>query len=53
MFTGVLAVGDDETEVKVKALEQSISEVMPLDHPEVTDWFITDHKLYPVDIFRK
>lgn len=35
MFTGVLAAGHAEAELKVKTLEQLLSEVMSLDHPEV------------------
>lgn len=34
MFTSVAAVGNAETKVKVKVLEQASLEVMPLDHAE-------------------
>lgn len=37
MLAGVLAARDAEAEFEVKALEQLISEVMPLDHAEVVD----------------
>lgn len=35
VFTGVLAAGHAEAELKVKTLEQLLSEIMSLDHPEV------------------
>lgn len=35
MFTRVLAARHAEAKLKVKTLEQPLSEVMPLDHPEV------------------
>lgn len=35
MLTRVLAARHAEAELKVKALEQPLSEVMPLDHSEV------------------
>lgn len=37
MLAGVLAAGDTETKLKVKALQQSSSEVVPLNHAEVVD----------------
>lgn len=35
VLTGVTAVWDTETKIKVKALQQVITEVVPLDHTEV------------------
>lgn len=37
MFAGVPAVGDAESKVEVKALEQVSLEVMSLDHPEAVN----------------
>ena len=35
MFASVLATGHTEAKLKVKAFEQLLSEVVPLNHPEV------------------
>ena len=45
MFTGVLAAGHAEAELKVKTLEQPLSEIMSLDHPEVFYWHVSDREL--------
>lgn len=45
MFTGVLAAGHAEAELKVKALEQLLSEVVPLDHPEVVYRHVANSEL--------
>lgn len=37
MLTGVLAAGNAEAKLKVEALQQLFTEIMPLDHPEVID----------------
>lgn len=37
MLTGVLAAGDAEAKLKVEALQQLFTEIMPLNHPEVID----------------
>lgn len=41
MLTGVLATRDTEAELEVKALQQLIAEVMPLDHAEIIDGNVT------------
>lgn len=46
MLTRVLAAGHAEAELKVKALEQPLSEVMSLDHPEVFDRQVSDRELH-------
>lgn len=35
VLTSVAAVWDTEAKVKVKALQQMITEIVPLDHPEI------------------
>lgn len=48
MLAGVSAVWDAETKVKVEALEQAIAEVVPLDHPEMSQGSIPHGKFHPV-----
>lgn len=45
MLAGVLTAGDAEAELKVEALQQLISEVMPLNHAEVIDRNVTHCEL--------
>lgn len=45
MFAGVLAARHAEAKFKVKTLEQFVSEIMSLDHPEVFYWRVSDHEL--------
>lgn len=47
MLTGVPAAGDAEAEIKVKVLQQTVSEVMPLDHAEVGDGLVSHGELHP------
>lgn len=47
MLTRVLTAGDAEPKLKVEALEQLLTEVMPLDHAEVIDGLLPDRELYP------
>ena len=46
MFTCVAAVGDAETEVEVKVLEETSLEVMSLDHTETVDGPVADRELH-------
>lgn len=45
MFARVLASGHAEAKLKVKTLQQSLSEVVPFDHPEVFNWQVSDCEL--------
>lgn len=45
MFTGVLAAGHAEAELEVKTLEQLLSEIVPLNHPEILYRPISDCEL--------
>lgn len=47
MLTGVSAVWDTEAEVKVKALQQVIAEVVPLDHTKVVQRPVPDSEFHP------
>ena len=47
MLNSVSAVRNAEAKLKVKALEDTVSEEMLLNHPELAHWFVTDHKLNP------
>lgn len=47
MLAGVLAARDAEAKVEVKAFEQLVAEVVPLDHPEVVDRFVSHCELHP------
>ena len=47
MLAGVPAVGDTEPEVKIKRLEQPVSEVVSLYHSEVVDRFVSHCELNP------
>lgn len=47
MLAGVAAVWDTEAEVKIKALEQVIAEIMPLDHAEVVQRPVPDCEFHP------
>lgn len=47
MLTRVLTAGYAEPKLKVEALEQLLTEVMPLDHAEVIDGLLPDRELYP------
>lgn len=46
VFTRVATVGNAETEVKVKALEQASLEVMPLDHAEAVYGSVAHRELH-------
>ncbi len=46
VFTGVLAAGHAEAELKVKTLEQLLSEIMSLDHPEVFYRHVSHRELH-------
>lgn len=46
MFHCVLAMWHHKAKLKVKALKQTVTEVMPLDHAELTHWFLTNGKLH-------
>lgn len=46
----VLAAGHAEAELKVKALEQLITEVVSLNHAEVVDGGVAHCKLHPAAI---
>lgn len=45
VFTGVLATGHAEAKLKVKTLEQLLSKIMSLDHPEVFYGHVSDCEL--------
>lgn len=45
MLAGVLAARDAEAELEVKALQQLITKVMPLDHAKVIDGNVTHGEL--------
>lgn len=47
VLTGVAAVWDAETEVKVETLEQVIAEVVPLDHAEVVQRPVSHCEFHP------
>lgn len=47
VLAGVLAAGDAEAKVEVKAFEQLVAEVVPLDHAEVVDRFVSHCELHP------
>lgn len=47
MLAGVLAAGDAEAKVEVKAFEQLVAEVVPLDHAEVVDRLVSHCELHP------
>lgn len=47
VLTGVSAVWDTEAEVKVKALQQVIAEVVPLDHAEVVQRPVPNCEFHP------
>lgn len=47
MLTGVPAAGDAEAKIKVKVLQKSVSEVMPLDHTEVGYGLVSHGELHP------
>jgi len=46
MFHRVLAVWHHKAKLKVKALEQPVTEVMPLNHAELTHRFLANCKLH-------
>lgn len=48
MLHCVLAVWHHKAKLKVKALEQPVTEVMPLNHAELIHWLFTDGKLHTV-----
>ena len=48
MFHRVLAKWHHKAELKVKALEQTVAEVMPLNHTELAHWLLTNGKLHSV-----
>lgn len=45
VFTGVLAAGHAEAKLKVKTLEQLLSEIVPLNHPEILYRSVSDCEL--------
>lgn len=47
MLAGVLAAGDAEAKMEVKAFEQLVSEVVPLDHAEVVNRLVSHCELHP------
>lgn len=47
MFTSVATVGNAETKVKVKVLEQASLEVMPFDHAEAVNGSDAHRELHP------
>lgn len=47
MFTGILAAGDAEAEVEVKAFEKLVAEVVPFNHAEVVDRLVSHRELHP------
>lgn len=47
MLTGVPAVWDTEAKVKVKALQQGVAEVVPLDHAEVVQRPVSNREFHP------
>lgn len=47
MFTGIAAIRNAKSKVKVKGFEHPVTEEMPLNHPEAIYGFITHCKLYP------
>lgn len=49
MLASVLAAGDTEAKLKVKALQQLATKVVPLDHPEVVDGNVTNSELHSMD----
>lgn len=53
VFTRVLASGHAEAKLKVKTLQQSLSEIVPFDHPEVFNWQISDGELNTAQAHRR
>lgn len=53
MLTGVSAVWDTEAKVKVKALQQVIPEVVPLDHAEVVQRPVSNCEFHPDGIIQR
>lgn len=49
MFAGILTARDAEAKLKVKALQQLPTEIVPLNHTEVVDWNIAYSELNPVE----
>lgn len=47
MFTGILAAGDAEAKVEVKAFEKLVAEVVPFNHAEVVDRLVSHRELHP------
>lgn len=47
MFTGIFAAGNAEAKVEVKAFEELVSKVVPLDHAEVVDRLVAHCELHP------
>ena len=47
VLTGVMRVGHAETKVKIKRLEQLLSEIVPLYHPELFHWLISHCEFNP------
>lgn len=47
MLTSVSAVWDTEAKVKVKALQQVIAEIVPLDHAEVVQRPVSNSEFHP------
>lgn len=50
MFTRVFTAGDAEAKLKVKALQQLSTEIMPLDHSEIVYGSVSYSELHPVTI---
>ena len=47
MFTGILGIGNTETKLEVKCLQQSVFEKVLLDHTKIVYRLIADCKLHP------
>ena len=47
VLTGISAVGDAESKIKIKGLEQPVSKVVSLYHSELLHWLIPHCELNP------
>jgi len=50
VFHRVLTAWNEKAKLKVEALEETVLEVMSLDHTKLVDWFVTQCELYPETI---
>ena len=48
LFAGVLAAGHAEAKLKIKALEQFLSKIVPFNHPEVLYGHVANCELHTV-----